>query len=201
MATSKKKDDLDNQAEGNQEAMHVLSDGKEVKQQSKPRLVTNLFDGPEKVTGDDNLVYCPAPVRTHITDTISTPSVYTIEQIFTKQNESRREKGYETVTDIVHIQDKHIEKPNELSLFCNTLFYQEESLESNSSYPRNAVVDLNTLPELNYRTKPEQETGKPNPMELVVRHYNIDYMIYMTNSYNTASTELFSNDYEPPDLL
>ena len=201
MATNKKNDDLDNQAEGNQEAMHVLSDGKEVKQQSKSRLVTNLFDGPEKVTGDDNLVYCPAPVRTHITDTISTPSVYSSEQIFTKQNESRREKGYETVTDIVHIQDKHIEKPNELSLFCNTLFYQEESLESNSSYPRNAVVDLNTLPELNYRTKPELETGKPNPMELVVRHYNIDYMIYMTNSYNTASTELFSNDYEPPDLL
>ena len=201
MATNKKKDDLDNQAEGNQEAMHVLSDGKEVKQLSKSRLVTNLFDGPEKVTGDDNLVYCQAPVRTHITDTISTPSVYSSEQFFTKQNESRREKGYETVTDIVHIQDKRIEKPNELSLSCNTLFYQEESLESKSSYPRNAVVDLNTLPELNYRTKPEQETGKPNPMELVVRHYNIDYMIYMTNSYNTASTELFSNDYEPPDLL
>lgn len=201
MATSKKKDDSDNQSEGNQEAMHVLSNGKEVKQQSKPRLVTDLPDGPENVTEGDNLDYYSAPARTHVTDTISTPSVYTSEQFFTKQNESRREKGYETVSDIVHIQDKHIEKPNELSLSCNTLFYQDEPLESNSSYPRNAVVDLNTSPVLNYCTKSEQEAGKPNPMELVVRHYNIDYIIYMTNSYNTASTELSSYNYEPSDLL
>ena len=201
MATGKKKDDLVNQVAGNQEAMHVPSDGKEVKQQSKPRLVTNLLDGPEKVTGDENLDYRSAPVRTYVTDTISLPSVHTSEQFFTKQNESRREKRYETVFDTGYIQDKHTKKPNELSLSCDTLFYQEEPLESNSSYPRNAVVDPSTIPELNYCTKPEQEAGKPYPMELVVRHYNIDYIIYMTYSYNTASTELSSNNYEPPDLL
>ena len=50
MATGEKKDDLNNEAEGNQKAMHVPSDGKEVKEQLKKRLVTNLFDGPEKVT-------------------------------------------------------------------------------------------------------------------------------------------------------
>ena len=91
--------------------------------------------------------------------------------------------------DGIQSQEEVATKPAKSSnIASGTLFYQKQSVQCSSSYPRLASLDSSYSPQvINYYAISESETGERDPEEQVIKRYNITYNAHINS---TTSTEL-----------